>query len=64
MGALVVDRADHISVEELQGVPDQEQAEATAHHYAKISNEYKALENSDLTNWMYQTQHFPPVIEP
>ena len=64
MGGLVTDRADHISVEELQGVPDQEQVEAIAHHYSKIANEYKPLENTDIPNWMYQTEELPPIIEP
>ena len=64
MGGLTGSRADHIKVEELQGVPDQEQAELIAQYYAEVSNEYKALENSDIPTSLYQTEDLPPIVEP
>ena len=51
-------------VEELHGVPDQEQAGSIAQYYAQVTNEYKALEKTDIPTILYQTEDLPPIVEP
>ena len=55
---------DHIILDELQGVPYQDQADRIAEYYAKVSNEYKALKKSDIPTQLYETEESPPVVEP
>ena len=64
MGGLAVNQGSNIQVDELEGMPIPDQAERIAQHYAKVSNEYKALRKDDIPNHLYNTEDLPPVIEP
>ena len=64
MGGLPDDRSGNILVEELSGLPDQDQADRIAEYYAKISNEYKPLSDDDISADLYRTDIKPPQIEP
>ena len=63
MGGLAGIQSSYIQVEELEGISNIDQAERIAHHYASISNEYKALEKHDIPSSLYSTEELPPFIE-
>ena len=64
MGGLAESRTGHIQVDEMNGFPDQDQAELIAKHYASVSNDYKALEKSDIPGHLYETTEKCPRIQP
>ena len=64
MGAINNGKPENIILDELRGIPNQEQAERIKQHYAKVSNVYKALEKSDIPSYMYASTEAPPKIEP
>ena len=64
MGGLPDERSGNIRVEEISDLPDQDQADKIAEYYAKVSNEYKPLENDDISPYLYKTDENPPHIEP
>ena len=49
------ERSDSISVDELIGLSDSEQAERIAAHYSQISNEYEQVQECDFQ------EHFNPI---
>ena len=63
MGGLSSDKSGDIQVEQLQGIPNQTQADMIANHYASVSNEYKPLNKDDIPDSLYQTTEKPPQVE-
>ena len=63
MGGVKQNQDDQIFVDELAGLSAVQQAEEIAKHYAKISNEYKHLQNDDIPSHLYETCEKPPRIE-
>ena len=63
MGGLAGSQTTTINVEALDGMANSDQAEKIAQHYAKVSNEYKALQDEDIPNDLYNTEEAPPFIE-
>ena len=44
-------RKSNIVVDELAGLPDQEQADRIAEHYAKVSNQYEDIQSEDYPEY-------------
>ena len=63
MGGIAEKCTGDIHVEELDGIPNINQAERIAQHYANVSSEYQALGNEDIPRSLYSTQELPPFIE-
>ena len=63
------ERSDSISVDELIGLSDSEQAERIAAHYSQISNEYEQVQECDFQEYFNPISHggfrgSPLLIEP
>ena len=65
MSGQQVTKEDIITVEELMGLDNDQQAEVIADHYASISNIYEAVKNEDFQKYLDRNAHFkPPNISP
>ena len=63
MGGVNLKRQENVYVDELEGTDIEEQADAIAKHYAKVSNEYEHLKTEDIPKEDYETNDPPPRIE-
>ena len=61
IGALDQMNNTEVSVEQLQGLTNQESAEAIAQHFAAVSNEYLPLNRNDLP--CYLPSEKPPQVD-
>ena len=56
--------ADTISVEELEGLSNEEQAETIAGQFGEISNMYEPVDLKNIDMSTCQNQKIAPLIEP
>ena len=57
-------KSSDISVEELVGLSEPEQADKIADHYASISNLYEPLKTEDFPGYMNPLKCSPPQVSP